>query len=214
MMNGSASIRRRMAGVSILAAAFTVLFGVIVGVAADRAQADRIEVLADLHQPCSSVLPADELRVVRDLLAEITRKDGIIVAEQTALHGSELSAWVGDFSVPFEETGAVSQDYLAKNRHARCMPEIRGDGVALRVLGHRVRHHLPKGSFWTRFRRENGEDADFYTVSRVGFSDDRSQAMLAVGRHCGTLCGHGDLVFAKWNGTRWTIERRRQIWIS
>jgi len=52
------------------------------------------------------------------------------------------------------------------------------------------------------------------SVSRVGFSGDKSQAVLYSSTMRGYLWGSGDLfVFSKINGN-WTISETRRIWIS
>lgn len=211
MTRALASIRIRMLGMGILAVVFAAMLLGIAAVTGDGIHAAALEEEASLRMPCLARLPDEELRVVRDVLAEETHKTVVIVNERTTRSASGFEHWP---MVPADAPDALHRDYLFKSFEPRCVPRVVAAPIAIRVLSMRDLRRAPRRDFWEWFHKEMGNGAAFYRVSRVGLSPDRSEAMLAVGVTYGLLSGHGDLIRAKWNGTRWVIVRRQMIWIS
>lgn len=54
----------------------------------------------------------------------------------------------------------------------------------------------------------------FLRFSRVGFSPERDQAIFQFEQDCGVLCGSGDFILMKKEGTTWTIAGSVNIWVS
>jgi hypothetical protein len=63
-------------------------------------------------------------------------------------------------------------------------------------------------AFWNRF------GGAWVTLSRVGFSRDRSRALLGVSFGCGSLCGEGRYVLMVKSNGRWRIGAEVSTWVS
>ena len=62
-------------------------------------------------------------------------------------------------------------------------------------------------------RRRSGEHT--VTLTHVGFSADRHDAVVEVGVICGGLCGYGTLVFLRLGTDNvWHITRKYPTWVS
>jgi hypothetical protein len=68
---------------------------------------------------------------------------------------------------------------------------------------------------WKRFHKEHSEVHGYYGLSAVGFSADRSFAVLVTGAYCGPTCGAGGVVtFSKRNGVWHKNSNQLCPWIS
>lgn len=71
------------------------------------------------------------------------------------------------------------------------------------------------GGWWEEFYRRYPETRGFATFSRVGFNDDKTQALVYQAHSCGGLCGGGAYVLlVKINGV-WTRKGTvGPVWVS
>ena len=70
-----------------------------------------------------------------------------------------------------------------------------------------------KIDFWEGYREKFGNDGVF-TISNPLFSKDKSKAIIAVGYHCGGLCGSGGTYsYVKEKG-KWKQSHAMNMWIS
>ena len=71
------------------------------------------------------------------------------------------------------------------------------------------------GGWWEEFYRRYPESRGFATFSRVGFNDDKTQALVYQAYSCGGLCGGGGYVLlVKVNGV-WTNKGTvGPVWVS
>ncbi|HEY9167501.1 MAG TPA: hypothetical protein VIS48_15215 [Candidatus Kryptonia bacterium] len=60
----------------------------------------------------------------------------------------------------------------------------------------------------------SGRDTVFITLSRVGYDNSRTQALLEVGESVGPLAGSGSLILLEKVDGRWQIKARCMTWIS
>jgi hypothetical protein len=58
------------------------------------------------------------------------------------------------------------------------------------------------------------KDTVSVTLSRIGYNESKTQAMLTMSEVYGPLAGAGYLVFLKKNGDSWTVAKLLMIWIS
>jgi hypothetical protein len=60
---------------------------------------------------------------------------------------------------------------------------------------------------WERLHRRFGEHVSIFSVSRVAFNRDHTQAVVQLADLCASLCGHGEyLLMEKHDGT-WDVKR-------
>lgn len=52
------------------------------------------------------------------------------------------------------------------------------------------------------------------TFSAIGFSDDRSKALVSISFACGSFCGYGKFYFLVRSGRGWKILWDREVWIA
>jgi len=65
-------------------------------------------------------------------------------------------------------------------------------------------------AFWKKFPGSPG----MTSLSHIGFSCDRSEALVEVGAHRGSLDGQGLLVLLRRGPTGWTVVKAVETWIS
>lgn len=71
-----------------------------------------------------------------------------------------------------------------------------------------------KGLNWDKFYKMYPNTGGFYTVSRVGFSKDSTQALVFVAHSCGGLCGEGNYFFLQQTDGVWKVVKKQMTWVS
>jgi len=66
---------------------------------------------------------------------------------------------------------------------------------------------------WDAFKAKYGTD-HYYTTSRIGFSNDRSQGLVFVSSTCGSTCADGTYYFLVQENGRWKVTDKKRIWVS
>lgn len=70
------------------------------------------------------------------------------------------------------------------------------------------------GGDWLAFYKRFPGSPGIMTFSRVGFSEDGTQALFYLSNHCGGLCGTGMYVVMEKRNGKWAIEKEIEMWIS
>jgi hypothetical protein len=70
------------------------------------------------------------------------------------------------------------------------------------------------GGDWPAFYKRFPGSSGIMSFSRVGFSQDGTQALFYVSNHCGGLCGVGMYVVMEKRSGSWAIEKQIEMWIS
>lgn len=70
------------------------------------------------------------------------------------------------------------------------------------------------GGDWFAFYKRFPGSRGITTFSRVGFSEDGTQALFYVSNVCGGLCGTGMYVVMEKRNGIWTIEKEIEMWVS
>jgi len=205
-------VRVRLSVSAVLATLMIATTVTIAAVAAQRLLVRDDELAAHRRAACTRPVPKSEVDVIRVALEGVAPAERLVIREQTALDGS---SFIGrPRASPFDAGEDAWTDYLDRNDEPRCLESWRADVLAVQVLRRdALPHVLPPGGFWEWFYQSTGVRR-LYRVSRVGFSRDGTEAILAVGMSCGGLCGRGEIVRLKWNGERWTVVERRPTWVS
>jgi hypothetical protein len=67
---------------------------------------------------------------------------------------------------------------------------------------------------WRGFMKKHANSLGVVVVSRIGFNRDHTEAIVYVGRACGTICGEGEFArLIKSNGA-WTVDDHTVVWLS
>jgi hypothetical protein len=65
---------------------------------------------------------------------------------------------------------------------------------------------------WKGFERRYPNSGGYIQVSAVGFSRDRTKAVVYVGHHCGGLCGGGRMFFLERDNGAWRPTPLIRCW--
>jgi hypothetical protein len=112
---------------------------------------------------------------------------------------------------------AAVDDFLSKNARQYTINEHLSFKLPYVLISDQTLNKLfesgtDKG--WTEFNRKYPKHHGFLVLSRVGFSQDRQQALLYIGNQWTEAAGEGYLVlFHKQNGT-WIEIAKTSCWIS
>jgi hypothetical protein len=68
--------------------------------------------------------------------------------------------------------------------------------------------HDGRGYFWAEFRRKYPEAWGYATLTKVGFNDRHTEALVQVGHWCGETCGSKEILFLRRIKARWTVVER------
>ncbi len=67
---------------------------------------------------------------------------------------------------------------------------------------------------WRGFLKKHPNSPGIVVVSRIGFNRERTEAIVYVGRACGSICGEGEYVrLMKLNGS-WVVDDHTVVWLS
>jgi hypothetical protein len=67
---------------------------------------------------------------------------------------------------------------------------------------------------WRGFMKKHPNSPGIVVVSRIGFNRDGTEAIVYVGRACGSICGEGEYVrLLKVNGS-WAVDDHTVVWLS
>jgi len=70
------------------------------------------------------------------------------------------------------------------------------------------------GGDWPAFYKRFPGSPGIMSFSRVGFSEDGTQALFYLSNHCGGLCGGGMYVVMEKRDGSWAIAKEIEMWIS
>jgi hypothetical protein len=67
---------------------------------------------------------------------------------------------------------------------------------------------------WRRFRAQLPHSPGLLTLSRIGFDDDHSEALVYMTYACGNVCGEGLFVRLTRSEKGWKVAGSARLWIS
>jgi hypothetical protein len=122
----------------------------------------------------------------------------------------------GEFSALSRQT---ADDFTSRNKQAYELSDQFNLDVKITFITSGEIKKMFQKSFgnpdgWETFHRRYPTANGMITLSRVGFNEDRSQALIFVGYGCGWLCGGGDYVLLKKKDGAWKIEAKSMTWVS
>jgi len=114
-------------------------------------------------------------------------------------------------------TDDTIEDFLAENRTPLTLSDRFSKGLNVVLVG---RQRLEEafsakpGNRWEEFYRVFPESQGITSLSRVGFSRDRKQALVYIGTQSHSLAGNGNLVLLTWDGKNWQVSREVNMWVD
>ena len=111
------------------------------------------------------------------------------------------------------------QDYQLKNKHPVALPSpcpFAPECTAMDIvrLTGMVMNKEKNDKAWDKFFQRYPNAPGIFVVSRIGFNPDHTEAILYVGKSCGTLCGDGMYVWLVKRDGAWVVQGRTSIWIA
>src|SRR6267143_3221904 len=153
-------------------------------------------------------------RAALDLLyIDRDRKPSIIVVHDTAeRHGD------GPCPVPCDRVWPHKSmiDTTALLSFARASPKrprirLFGYGIPMVLVSEDDLKRMRldgQGYFWTEFKRRYPGAWGYATLTKVGFNDRHTEALVLVGHSCGDTCFSKEILFLRRLKTRWTVVER------
>ncbi len=67
---------------------------------------------------------------------------------------------------------------------------------------------------WTRFNKKYPKAKRIISFSRVGFNQERTQALVSVSMSCGGQCGEGGFILLQKENGKWNVQKDIGLWFS
>ncbi len=143
------------------------------------------------------LIDSTSIGVPPGLVAKVTVK-----GEQTARFLSRLSP-------------ETKQDWTDRNKEHTRLPSpchLAPDCVIFDIAD--IAPLVKDDRAWRRFLSKHPNAPGIVVVSRIGFNRDLTEAIVYVGRACGSICGEGEYVrLIKLNGS-WAADDHTIVWLS
>jgi hypothetical protein len=105
------------------------------------------------------------------------------------------------------------EDLLAENSSSSSIAAF-DTKKRLIILSDEEEKAIFKTGRWDQFWKQYKSSQGIMTLSKIGFSNDRKQAILYYGNGCGEKCGAGGLAYFRFDGVEWKLELIFPMWIS
>ena len=164
---------------------------------------------------CSLQVEGDEVGVYRAVLSGTRYSGRKIVIQEMSSRGAELMNKIEQVR---GVSGGAIRDYKLRNLEPGSLRWIGSISPRIEFLSDdEMESIFPEDASvypWTDFYKRFPGSTGLVSLSKIGFNDDHTQALVYVANVCGGLCGSGDFVVLKKVHGRWVVERTDQIWVS
>lgn len=164
--------------------------------------------------PIPGNLEAEEQAVYSVLLSEYDRQS--IVLSQTTDSGFDFTGQTG---MP-DGIAGLSQDlwddYLGRNDRSYPLSTEMEIGREYSLLEAEEMSDIFSNheDGWSEFYRRYPDSPGITTLSRVGFNQDRTEALVYMGTQFHYLAGAGNLIQLEKKNGEWKIKDKTMLWIS
>ncbi|MEW5974496.1 MAG: hypothetical protein AB1898_01700 [Acidobacteriota bacterium] len=144
----------------------------------------------------------------------------LMVIENRTAENNFQAGWT-----PAEEVSYVSQhlpsmspltleDYQTANRDPKRLKDVFHLEARRILIDRQEVDEIFRGKTngWDAFYRKYPEAAGYLTLSRVGFSLGRNEALVHIGYYCNSLCGRGTYFLLIKKGKTWKVAKEYVIW--
>ncbi len=109
----------------------------------------------------------------------------------------------------------TKQDWTERNKEHALLPSpchLAPDCVVFDIA--EIAPLVKSDRAWRGFMKKHANSPGVVVVSRIGFNRDHTEAIVYVGRACGTICGEGEYArLIKSNGA-WAVDDHTVVWLS
>jgi hypothetical protein len=169
-------------------------------------------------------LTEDEYAVYVVLLGEKRKLAVIETTEAREISDKDsdngLRKWFSENQFGQALSEATIKDFFSKKAHPRpLMKNLFKTDINCIIVDRAEREAIFQQASglrkkWESFYKKYPDSGGFYRFSRVGFNQERTQALVFVQNFCGSLCASGNWVrLAKKDG-KWVSEERYLSWVS
>lgn len=166
---------------------------------------------------------ADEKEVLHACLAKIGSGSQQVVMGATGLNmarshvtdgGESLIAFAAS-QLP-EISRDTAADFVMKNckRHPISSQLVSSDRATILSASELNRIFRKRRDGWDRFCELHPKSAGYIQLSRVGFNESRTQALVYLGRQAHWTAGRGAIYALKKRGKGWIQTGNVMVWIS
>jgi hypothetical protein len=171
----------------------------------------------------STALAERELDVLAALINHGVAADTaiIILSDHTTGDPAALGADAETASAIVTQLGiprATLDDWTLRNAAPRLIDQPLNLNVSYRLLSESTLSEIFKGvepqQGWSQFFERYGGAPGILRVSRAGFDDSLSHALVYIEHQCGAECGAGRLVHLERAGDAWSVQAGALVWMT
>ncbi|MGI8638825.1 MAG: hypothetical protein ACR2MG_02580 [Pyrinomonadaceae bacterium] len=139
----------------------------------------------------------------------------IIVINDYTSHGL-----IADARNPNQKISGLTEDtindYQAKNEeNQKLVNNFTVSGKVVFISEKEENQLFRKGQDgWANFYKKYPKAKRMISFSRVGFNQERTQALVSVSVGCGWLCGEGSFIVLQKENGKWIVQRNIGLWVS
>ena len=117
-------------------------------------------------------------------------------------------------------SSATIDNLISRNRHIRPLKNLFKTNVKCVILSRAELNEIFDNNpttlreQWQQFYEKYPDSGGFYSFSRVGFNNEKTQALLFVGHFCGALCASGKWILLTKMEGKWVETTRHLVWVS
>jgi hypothetical protein len=164
---------------------------------------------------CSRHGEGDETGVYRAVLSGARYSGRTIVVQEMSNRGDEL---MNKIEQARGVSGEAIRDYKLRNLEPGSLRWIGSISPRIEFLSEdEIDRIFPEDASvypWTDFYKRFPGSSGLVSLSKIGFNNDHTQAIIYVANVCGGLCGSGEFVVLKKVRGRWVVDRTDQLWVS
>lgn len=118
-----------------------------------------------------------------------------------------------------EVSSETLKEFLEKNEtteklEAKFSTDINYEFISAEELKSRYDYFIDGDMNWELFNLQYPKTGKLFTLSRVGFSKDKKQAIMFLTFWCGKTCGEGEFYILKKENSKWKVVKTMGSWIS
>jgi hypothetical protein len=174
--------------------------------------------------PAPPQLTPDEFAVYTVLFQDLydaSKDRPIILIESTSI--GVPPGLITKVSVEGEQTAKflarlspeTKQDYTDRNREHARLPSpchLAPECIVFDVA--EIAPLVKDDRAWRGFMKKHPNSPGIVVVSRIGFNRDHTEAIVYVGRACGSICGEGEYVRLIKPNASWAVDDHTVVWLS
>jgi hypothetical protein len=91
---------------------------------------------------------------------------------------------------------------------------VRENVAALPLVGDTTEYMSGATRYWRKFSQRFPKVLGVATFTRIGYSEDGTQALVLIDFSCGAMCGEGNIVMLRKADSVWRVVLKRRTWES